>query len=731
EEIYSLFHRGRPNAGNLPGQEVPVFQTNTPSTSQVPPTTAPIYNLRPSTRKGPGHRRFLAQLRNPVAQSFTKEVILLPDHTSTNVPRRASKAWLFENGHIKSALEFGCDWDSGKVMQAITAAFQPVVEGCRLQILMPCHNRLVEPSLSSNQTLSGRLLKKLFHQKSIYVRPDKVILSEEKESTCSDGDQAGSLDFAQSSDSDNCVTGSVGDISKEVVSSIATVEAQSLFNDSPSISSGDQVIWCVATQNICTNEPSISVDTATMSTSAPVITIDETLTLSSGSSSISSGNTHGLPIGPTANASGDTHWFSAHNTSAVSHGPTQPSTSYSTYLDLFEEEYLSDDPDLQEAISRSLDSSASESDLKKTSEIIMEQIASRVNNDSTVRFNIIRRNVWDGASRAMGRSNFSPEKKVDVKFTDDYGISEGAVDNGGPTREFFRLCLHEIKDNIGIFEGPPNAKVLTCNSKAMKDNGYFYAGQIMAMSIAHGGQSPCFLSELLYECLQKGPDNVKVKTEHITDEETRSQVQSILEAETDSQLQEAVAQAAILISLAGHNVRITLENKQETALDLAHWYVLQRTRAPFERFRDGLTSLGVLDAIQKYPLQIKSLFVKPEKSLTAADVENLLQISHSERGSNAFREECRTLAFWQDYLQDAEIENDVSLEDILVFFTGCDSIPALGFSPKPSLEFITHSRFPVANTCENILRIPVYAVYTDFKSNMDFAIRNSPGFGRA
>ena len=61
----------------------------------------------------------------------------------------------------------------------------------------------------------------------------------------------------------------------------------------------------------------------------------------------------------------------------------------------------------------------------------------------------------------------------------------------------------------------------------MKDNGYIYAGQIMAMSIAHGGQSPCFLSELMYECLRKGPDNVKVKPENIADEETRSQVQSV------------------------------------------------------------------------------------------------------------------------------------------------------------------------------------------------------------
>lgn len=108
------------------------------------------------------------------------------------------------------------------------------------------------------------------------------------------------------------------------------------------------------------------------------------------------------------------------------------------------------------------------SDSKKPLQSIVEEIASCVNDDSIVRFNIIRRNVWDGASRALSRPNFAPEKKVDVKFTDDHGTSEGAVDNGGPTREFFRLCLHEIKDKIGIFEGPANAKVLTCNSKGNK-----------------------------------------------------------------------------------------------------------------------------------------------------------------------------------------------------------------------------------------------------------------------
>lgn len=52
----------------------------------------------------------------------------------------------------------------------------------RLQILLACHTKLVEPSLTSKQTLNGDLVKKLFHQKSIYVRPDKVILCEDNES---------------------------------------------------------------------------------------------------------------------------------------------------------------------------------------------------------------------------------------------------------------------------------------------------------------------------------------------------------------------------------------------------------------------------------------------------------------------------------------------------------------------------------------------------------------------
>lgn len=73
----------------------------------------------------------------------------------------------------------------------------------------------------------------------------------------------------------------------------------------------------------------------------------------------------------------------------------------------------------------------------------------------------------------------------------------------------------------------------------------------------------------------------------------------------------------------------------------------------------------------------------------------------------------------------------VSLEEVLVFVTGSDKIPALGFSPAPSVEFLHDDhKFPIANTCENIIRLPLKSKYEYFKKDMDFGIKNSHGFGR-
>ena len=75
-----------------------------------------------------------------------------------------------------------------------------------------------------------------------------------------------------------------------------------------------------------------------------------------------------------------------------------------------------------------------------------------------------------------------------------------------------------------------------------------------------------------------------------------------------------------------------------------------------------------------------------------------------------------------------------SLQQILIFATGADRVPPLGFAPKPLIQFSDESNYPTANTCANILTLPLAnneRCYEWFKNAMDFGILNSPGFGVA
>ncbi|CAL8239618.1 unnamed protein product [Gadus morhua 'NCC'] len=152
------------------------------------------------------------------------------------------------------------------------------------------------------------------------------------------------------------------------------------------------------------------------------------------------------------------------------------------------------------------------------------------------------------------------------------------------------------------------------------------------------------------------------------------------------------------------------------------------------RFRDGLKTLGVLEQIQNHPESFSPVMCYNPRPLTADQVDGLFHIRWSEEGSNQKREERTVVAFWRDYLQDVEEEDgSKKLGDILAFATGSDAVPPIGFSPQPSLEFLHPSggaaKFPVANTCISCLRLPIYSTYDCFKTNMDFAIRNTQGFG--
>ena len=72
-----------------------------------------------------------------------------------------------------------------------------------------------------------------------------------------------------------------------------------------------------------------------------------------------------------------------------------------------------------------------------------------------------------------------------------------------------------------------------------------------------------------------------------------------------------------------------------------------------------------------------------------------------------------------------------TLEDMLIFFSGTDALPPLGFDTPPTLTLLHGDvRFPTASTCGIHLSIPTkYKKFEDFKDAMITALLSNDGFG--
>ena len=100
---------------------------------------------------------------------------------------------------------------------------------------------------------------------------------------------------------------------------------------------------------------------------------------------------------------------------------------------------------------------------KTLSEILLELQSSLEENETTL-INVRRGAIWTDTCRQMTRKRFSPRRNISVKFADSEGNSEGAVDVGGPKREFLRLAVRAANLDSGVFIGPEGCRTLYANS---------------------------------------------------------------------------------------------------------------------------------------------------------------------------------------------------------------------------------------------------------------------------
>ena len=114
-------------------------------------------------------------------------------------------------------------------------------------------------------------------------------------------------------------------------------------------------------------------------------------------------------------------------------------------------------------------------------------------------------------------------------------------------------------------------------------------------------------------------------------------------------------------------------------------------------------------------------------SLTKSSFMALYQLNRSKEGSNQRSREDSTIYCFELFLQDLE-EDDVaglSLEDLLVFITGVDCMPPLGFDKKITVDFYNFEensrRRPYVSTCGLYFFLPSVMDFESF--NCHYALQ--------
>ncbi|KAF3842605.1 hypothetical protein F7725_024556 [Dissostichus mawsoni] len=332
---------------------------------------------------------------------------------------------------------------------------------------------------------------------------------------------------------------------------------------------------------------------------------------------------------------------------------------------------------------------------------ITANLALEIDHRAVSRFNICRSNIWDGAVRGFKRATFSEKKDILVKFSDD----EGRFEEGGPKREFLSLLMKELNKRP-IFDGPVESRYLVYNSTgSVLEDEYYLAGKMIAVSIVHGGPGPNFLSEDLVSYIS-GQSSFKASVGDITDEEIGKVLQEY--SPSVEILQDLMIRNSAMLQTAGCFRHAGLESLQFLTALQQHATVLT-------------PALCHADGPDPCSLSCRRCLLQRWKICSSLNLVN----REAQKGSG--RESYELLGRLSSRLNDSS----VTLEEVLMFATGVPCVPPAGMSPLPRLQFLcsTTSTFPMANTCANILKLPLLDTYGAFKANMNFGINNSPGFG--
>ncbi|XP_077057394.1 uncharacterized protein LOC143710316 [Siphateles boraxobius] len=228
--------------------------------------------------------------------------------------------------------------------------------------------------------------------------------------------------------------------------------------------------------------------------------------------------------------------------------------------------------------------------------------------------NVFRENILQCSLQAVKRRRFNPQAKLDVVFVDAGENGEGAIDEGGPTREYLRLLMRAIHQS-NVFQGHEKDRSLALDTQALENRLYASVGKMIAMCVVHGGVGPHFFSERLFQQICGMPTS-SASVDEVGDHTLREQLIKIQEATTVQEANCAIAEAADSLSIIGA-LRYTSHLTERNSLiqSAAEFFVNGRLRAALDQFSEGLQTLGLLEEMQKYPALFYDMFVNEQRPL--------------------------------------------------------------------------------------------------------------------
>lgn len=120
-----------------------------------------------------------------------------------------------------------------------------------------------------------------------------------------------------------------------------------------------------------------------------------------------------------------------------------------------------------------------------------------------------RKHIWEDTLHRF-KSGINFRKYIRVTF-----VGEPAVDDGGPFREFLRLLIGNIVMNNTLFDGDEDCRVPTSNMTELERHTYQHVGEMIAVSLIHGGPSPTFFAPSVVDYIVYGMKKVEPSVDEV------------------------------------------------------------------------------------------------------------------------------------------------------------------------------------------------------------------------